>query len=259
MTLLEEQSRPYSVHDSRLSFNRSNLNIEMRRNKMEFMLDTAKISDIKKFIEIAPISGVTSNPSILKKEGKIKFFNHMKEIRNIIGKDCSLHVQVVAKDYDSMMADAKAILENIDKNVYVKVPTSVDGLKVIKALKQKNINVTATAIYTKFQAYLAIAAGANYIAPYYNRMQNLNIDPNEAIFEMANEIKRTNSKTKILAASFKNVNQVTSALESGAHAATMSVDIIEAGLTMPSIQRAVDDFTNDWEAINEIGITISDL
>ena len=226
---------------------------------MEFMLDTANISDIRKFIEIAPISGVTSNPSILKKEGKIEFFNHMKKIRNIIGEECTLHVQVIAQDYEGMMKDAKAILENIDKNVYIKVPTTQEGLKVMKALKEKNINVTATAIYTKFQAYLAIAAGADFIAPYFNRMQNLNIDPNEAIFEMANVIQRTNSKTKILAASFKNVTQVTSALENGAHAATMGVDIIEAALAMPSIHKAVDDFTNDWDTINGKGITIADL
>lgn len=226
---------------------------------MEFMLDTANISDIKKFIEIAPISGVTSNPSILKKEGKIEFFNHMKKIRNIIGEECTLHVQVIAQDYEGMMKDAKAILENIDKNVYIKVPTTQEGLKVIKALKEKNIKVTATAIYTKFQAYLAIVAGADFIAPYFNRMQNLNIEPNEAILEMANVIQRTNSKTKILAASFKNVTQVTSALENGAHAVTMGVDIIEAALAMPSIQKAVDDFTNDWDTINGKGITIADL
>lgn len=226
---------------------------------MEFMLDTANISDIKKFIEIAPISGVTSNPSILKKEGKIEFFNHMKKIRNIIGEECTLHVQVIAQDYEGMMKDAKAILETIDKNVYIKVPTTQEGLKVIKALKEKNIKVTATAIYTKFQAYLAIVAGADFIAPYFNRMQNLNIEPNEAILEMANVIQRTNSKTKILAASFKNVTQVTSALENGAHAVTMGVDIIEAALAMPSIQKAVDDFTNDWDTINGKGITIADL
>lgn len=226
---------------------------------MEFMLDTANLKEIKEYEAIIPLAGVTSNPSIVKKEGKIDFFNHMKEIRKIIGKDCSLHVQVVAQDYEGMMKDAETILKNIDKDVYVKVPVSVEGMKVIKALKAKKVNVTATAIYTKFQAYLAIAAGADYIAPYYNRMMNLNIDPQEAIAEIANEIERTNSKTKILAASFKNVGQVNAALECGAHAATMGVDIIGEALAMPSIQKAVDDFTKDWEAIFEEGTKISDL
>lgn len=226
---------------------------------MEFMLDTANLADIKKYAEIIPLAGVTSNPSIVKNEGKIVFFEHMKKIREIIGKDCSLHVQVVAQDFDGMMADARAILANIDQKLYIKVPVNEEGLKVIKALKQEKIHVTATAIYTKFQAYLAIAAGADYIAPYFNRMENLNIDPREAIKEMALEIARTNSSTKILAASFKNVAQVNGALENGAQAATMGTDIISQAFSMPSIQKAVEDFTADWEQIFEPGTKISDL
>ncbi|MBL1229809.1 fructose-6-phosphate aldolase [Enterococcus sp. BWB1-3] len=226
---------------------------------MEFMLDTANLEDIKKYKEIVPLAGVTSNPSIVKNEGKIVFFEHMKKIRTIIGSENSLHVQVVSQDFEGMLADADAILKNIDKNVYIKVPVNEEGLKVIKALKEKKINVTATAIYTKFQAYLAIAAGADYIAPYFNRMENLNIDPCKSIAEMAKEIERTRSSTKILAASFKNVGQVNNALECGAQAATMGTDIFKQAFGMPSIQKAVDDFTADWEQIFGKGITIADL
>ncbi|WP_075979971.1 fructose-6-phosphate aldolase [Bacillus massilinigeriensis] len=226
---------------------------------MEFLLDTANLNEIKKYSEIVPLAGVTSNPSIVKKEGNIDFFKHMKEIRSIIGQECSLHVQVVAQDFEGMMKDAQTILENIDKDVYIKVPTNAEGLKVIQALKKQGVNVTATAIYTKFQAYLAIAAGADYIAPYFNRMENLNIDPREAITAMAKEIERTNSSTKILAASFKNVSQVNTACECGAQAATMGVDVIKSALSMPSIQKAVDDFTSDWEAIYGVDTKISDL
>lgn len=226
---------------------------------MEFMLDTANIADIKKFEKIIPLAGVTSNPSIVKNEGNIEFFSHMKQIRQIIGDDKSLHVQVVATDYEGMLKDAETILAKIDKNVFVKVPVSEEGLKVIKELKKRGVNVTATAIYTKFQAYLAIAAGADYIAPYFNRMENLNIDPREAIAEMAKEISRTNSQTKILAASFKNVGQVSAALEHGAHSATMGVDIIKSAFAMPSIEKAVMDFTSDWESSFGEGTTIASL
>jgi transaldolase len=226
---------------------------------MEFMLDTANIEDIKKYEKIIPLAGVTSNPSIVKNEGKIEFFSHMKQIRQIIGDDKSLHVQVVATDYEGMLKDAETILAKIDKNVFVKVPVSEEGLKVIKELKKRGVNVTATAIYTKFQAYLAIAAGADYIAPYFNRMENLNIDPREAIAEMSKEISRTNSQTKILAASFKNVGQVNAALENGAHSATMGVDIIKSAFAMPSIEKAVVDFTSDWEASFGEGTTIASL
>ena len=90
-------------------------------------------------------------------------------------------------------------------------------------------------------------------------MENLNIDPREAIVEMAEEIARTESDTKILAASFKNVGQVNAALENGSHAATMGVDIIQQAFAMPSIAQAVTDFTGDWEAIFGEGTTIADL
>lgn len=226
---------------------------------MEFMLDTANIEDIKRYERIIPLAGVTSNPSIVKNEGNIEFFSHMKQIREIIGDDKSLHVQVVATDYEGMLKDAETILAKIDKNVFVKVPVSEEGLKVIKELKKRGVNVTATAIYTKFQAYLAIAAGADYIAPYFNRMENLNIDPREAIAEMAKEISRSNSQTKILAASFKNVGQVNAALENGAQSATMGLDIIKSAFAMPSIEKAVVDFTSDWETSFGEGTTISSL
>ncbi|MDR1568122.1 MAG: fructose-6-phosphate aldolase [Streptococcaceae bacterium] len=226
---------------------------------MEFMLDTANIKDITKFVEALPIAGITSNPSIIKNEGKIEFFSHMKEIRKIIGAKKSLHVQVVATSYEGMIKDAETILNKIDKEVYIKVPVNEVGLRVIKELKRRGAKVTATAIYTKIQAYLAIAAGADYIAPYFNRMENLNIDPREAIYEITEEIARTNSQTKILAASFKNVGQVNAALENGAQAATMGVDIIKQALSMPSINKAVVDFTTDWEAVFGEGSTIDSL
>ncbi|AJA46911.1 putative fructose-6-phosphate aldolase [Clostridium pasteurianum DSM 525 = ATCC 6013] len=216
---------------------------------MEFLLDTANLEEIKKYTEILPLAGVTSNPSIVKKEGKIDFFNHIKEIRNIIGGDASLHVQVVARDYEGMIKDAETILEKIDKDVFIKVPVNEEGLKVIKKLKSQGVNVTATAIYTKFQGFLAITAGADYIAPYFNRMENLNIDPKAVINEFAKEIERSNSKTKILAASFKNVGQVNAAYESGAQAATIGPSIVKEAFLMPSIAKAVKDFTSDWEAI----------
>lgn len=226
---------------------------------MEFMLDTANLQEIETYSQIAPIAGVTSNPSIVKKEGQIDFFAHMKKIRGIIGTERSLHVQVVATDYAGMMKDAETILEKIDDQVYIKVPVTTEGLKVIKALKAKGVNVTATAVYSKFQAYLAVAAEADYIAPYFNRMENLNIDPKEAIKEIANEIQRTGSKSKILAASFKNVGQVNAALENGAQSATMGVDIIQQALAMPSIEKSVVDFTADWESSFGEGKTIADL
>lgn len=215
---------------------------------MEFLLDSLNLEAIKKWQEILPLAGVTSNPSIAKKEGKIDFFQRLKEVRRIIGLDASLHVQVVAKDYQGILRDAQKIRQETDEQIYIKIPVTPDGLAAIKTLKTQGYNITATAIYTTMQGLLAISAGADYLAPYYNRMENLSIDSGQVIKELAQAIERMGSSSKILAASFKNVAQVTNALAQGAQTVTAGPDVFEAAFAMPSIDKAVADFAADWQA-----------
>lgn len=215
---------------------------------MEFLLDSLNLEAIKKWQEILPLAGVTSNPSIAKKEGKIDFFQRLKEVRRIIGLDASLHVQVVAKDYQGILRDAQKIRQETDEQIYIKIPVTPDGLAAIKTLKTQGYNITATAIYTTMQGLLAISSGANYLAPYYNHMENLSIDSGQVIKELAQAIERMGSSSKILAASFKNVAQVTNALAQGAQTVTAGPDVFEAAFAMPSIDKAVADFAADWQA-----------
>ena len=186
---------------------------------MEYMFDTVNIEDIRHYSEFFKITGITSNPSIIKLEGKINFFKHFKKIRKIIGNDKSLHIQVIAEDYEGIMAEADAIIKNVDDKVFIKVPVTQQGLKAIRALKAKGIGVTATAIYTKVQGLLAMEAGADFIAPYYNRMENMDIDPKEVITTFAGMIKEYHYSTIILA----------------------------------------EDFAEDWETIFGKGVSIVDL
>ena len=190
---------------------------------MEFMLDTLNLDEIKKWARVLPLAGVTSNPTIAKKEGNIDFFDRIHKVREIIGGSPSIHVQVVAKDYEGILKDAAEIREQCDENTYIKVPVTPEGLAAIKVLKAEGYKITATAIYTVFQGLLAIEAGADYLAPYYNRMENLNIDSAQVISQLASAIERNHSSSKILAASFKNVAQV---------------------------NRALDDFEADWSAVH---------
>lgn len=216
---------------------------------MEYLFDTANIEAIKKYSEIFPITGITSNPSIIKLEGKIDFFAHFREIRQIIGMDKTLHIQVLAEDAAGMIAEAKAILAKIDDKVFIKIPTTPQGLKAMRLLKAEGIGITATAIYTKMQGLLAMEAGADFIAPYFNRMQNLDINPCEVITTFAQMIAEYHYSTKILAASFKNMGQVNTAFECGAQAATLAPSLLVDAFNMPSIQKAVDDFATDWQKI----------
>ena len=217
---------------------------------MEFMLDTLNINEIKKWARVLPLAGVTSNPTIAKKEGEIDFFKRIHEVREIIGEAPSIHVQVVAKDYDGILKDAAKIQQECGGNVFIKVPVTPEGLAAIKTLKSEGYKITATAIYTVFQGLLAIEAGADYLAPYYNRMENLNIDSAQVIAQLAEAIEKNHSSSKILAASFKNVGQVNRAFKEGAQAITAGADVFEAAFGMPSIGKAVDDFANDWATIH---------
>ena len=226
---------------------------------MEFIIDTVNLNEIKEAVEYMPIVGVTSNPSIVKKTSPQNFFEHMREIRKIIGKERSLHVQVISKDCDTIVKEAHRILEEIDDQVYIKVPVSYEGIKAIKILKAEGVNVTATAVYDLMQGYMALAAGADYIAPYVNRIGNLGADPMELINELSNRIVMDGYDTKIVAASFKGVQQVRDAFNYGAQSITAPVEVLKQIFKNPNIEKAVDDFNADWYAMYGEGTGICDL
>lgn len=225
---------------------------------MELLFDTANIEEIRKYIQYYPITGITSNPSILKAEGKIDFFEHLREIRSIIGMDKTLHVQILDKTAEGMVSEADAILKNVDDKVYIKIPTTEEGLKAMMQLKARGIGVTATAIYTKIQGFAAIMAGADFIAPYCNRMENLDVDFEECISAFREMIDDNNSDCKILAASFKNIAQVNKAFLAGSQTATVQPSMLHSCFQMAAVDKAVEDFDKDWENVQG-AISIADL
>lgn len=228
---------------------------------MKYLLDTADLNSIRFCCDKFPISGVSTNPSIVKKaidslreSGTEKgecfdFFAHMNAIRSIIGPQRALHIQVTSEDTDGMLRDADAIVCHVDDRVCVKIPVTIDGLKAIRALKSQGITVTATAVYGKTQAFLALEAGVDYIAPYYNRMENMGLNADDVIASIANMIDTCQYPTQILAASFKNAGQVERAFLAGAQCATMDPSILLAALRQPCISDAVHTFQADWKAI----------
>ncbi|MFJ7725161.1 fructose-6-phosphate aldolase [Neobacillus sp. NPDC097160] len=226
---------------------------------MELMFDTANLNEIEYYSKIFPIKGVTTNPSILKKEERLDVFTHLKKIRNIIGTTSSLHVQVTTDTSEEMVKEAYTIAEKLGKDIYIKIPVNEEGLKAIRILKREQLKITATAIYTMAQGDFAIMAGSDYIAPYFNRMENININSTSVINHFSTLIKEYNMETKILAASFKNIGQVMRAFESGAHCATVDPSLLHHSLKMPAIEDAVSNFKRDWEDVYGNGVTLQDL
>lgn len=215
---------------------------------MKLIIDDANVKMIKKIYEFYPVDGVTTNPSILAKSGR-QPFDVLKEIRNLIGPDAELHVQVVADTAEGMIQDAEKITEVLGKNTYVKIPSVPEGFKAMKALKAQGYNITATAIYTPMQAYLAGKCGADYAAPYINRIDNMGYDGVAIAKKIHTIFKNNNLPTEVLAASFKNSQQVLELCEYGVGAATVASDVIELFVKNVAIDAAISAFVNDFEGL----------
>lgn len=223
---------------------------------MEYLFDTTNLADIERFGSCFPYTGVTSNPTILKRDGQQDVLETFRAIRQVIGPDRSLHLQVVARQRDDMLKEADTLLNLVDPTVSIKVPTTEEGLAAMQVLKRQGVTVTATAVYTKVQGFMAIAAGVDWIAPYYNRVANLDVNARDLIGAMAQMIDQHGSSAKILAASFTSIAQVNAALMAGAHAVTVPPRLLHDAYSSATLAKAVDDFADDWrDVVGDTSIT----
>lgn len=225
---------------------------------MKFLIDDANIEKIKKIYEFYAIDGVTTNPSILAKSGRNPY-EVLTEIRDFIGDKQELHAQVISLSSETMIKEAYKMTEILGRETFVKIPTIPEGLKAMKKLHAQGFKITATAIYTPMQAYLAAKAGADYVAPYVNRIDNLGANGVESVKLIQNIIENCNFNTQILAASFKNSNQVQELCAFGIGAATVAPEVIENLIRNASVKEAEQDFIDDFEKLCGKGKTMLDI
>ena len=223
---------------------------------MKLIIDDAHIDQIKKIYEFYPVDGVTTNPSILAKSGR-KPYEVLREIREFIGSEAELHVQAVAKTAEGMIEDAQRIIAELGTNTYVKIPAVPEGFKAMKELNKEGILITATAIYTPLQGFLAGKCGASYAAPYINRIDNMGYNGIQVAKQMHDIFKKNNLKTEVLAASFKNSQQVLELCEYGVGASTVAPEVIEGLVKNQAITAAIEDFVKDFETLAGEGKTMS--
>lgn len=220
---------------------------------MELILDTGNIEEIKDLYTHLCVDGVTTNPTIVAKEGK-NFATLIKEIDEIVGEDTPIHAQVVSTKFEDIMEEALYI-SSLRKNMYVKIPVTKDGLRAIKELKKQGIKITATAIFTAHQGFLASKAGADYVAPYVNRIDNISGDGVRVVSDLVNIINKYNLKTKVVAASFKNAQQVLDLMNIGVHSVTVPAEICKAMMNHPLTDWSVYKFIEDWYNVFGEGTT----
>lgn len=217
---------------------------------MQLVIDSANLDQIKKLNEYFPIDGVTTNPSIIVKEQK-PFLPLLKEIRNIIGEEKELFVQAIADKAEDIVQEAHHMNKVLTGNIVVKIPVTAEGIKAIKILKEEGIRTLATTVYTPMSAFMAAKAGADYVAPYVNRIDNLTGNGVNVVSEITRIFSEHNLSCKVLAASFKNVQQLHQVCLAGAHGITAAPELIEAMIENPSVDANVKQFKADW--VNQYG------
>jgi fructose-6-phosphate aldolase 2 len=215
---------------------------------MIYLLDTANIENIKKAMDIYPLSGVTTNPTIISKENR-EFLDILKDIRRVIGNDAMLHVQTLSQTYEGIVKEAHYLRENIEGELYIKIPATPQGIKAIIQLKKENLKITATALITASQALMAAVAGADFVAPYVNRIDDISGNGVCVVKEIINHLKLYNLDTKVLAASFKNVQQISEVSSLGVDSITVPLQLLEKSIEHPLTEMSINKFISDWEKV----------
>lgn len=221
---------------------------------MNYLADTADIEKLTTLFDFLPLSGVTTNPTILKQSG-MKLTAAVDSIQKIVG-DNTIHIQVMSEKCDEIVKEAKKYKAYFDlgDNYYSKIPISLEGLKAMRILKDSGINVTATAIFTQQQALISAKAGADYVAPYVSRLDNIASRGIDVVQDITQNMKDYNLNTKVLAASFKTVDQIYRVSMAGCHSVTLNPDLLQQLLHHPMTDSSIAQFLEDGKDVYDLSV-----
>lgn len=214
---------------------------------MKFFIDTAKIEDIKKANDMGVICGVTTNPSLIAKEGR-DFTEVITEITTIVDGPISGEVKATTVDAEGMIAEGREIAK-IHPNMVVKIPMTVEGLKAVKVLTAEGIKTNVTLIFNPNQALLAARAGATYVSPFLGRLDDISVRGVDLIRDIAEIFAVADIQTEIIAASVRNPIHVTDCALAGAHIATVPYGVIEQMTKHPLTEEGIAKFQKDYIAV----------
>lgn len=212
---------------------------------MELYLDTANVAEVERLARIYPLAGVTTNPSIIA-AGKTPVWDVLPRLQNAIGPNGTLFAQVMGRDAEGMVSEARR-LNNAFPGIVVKIPVTTEGLAAIKQLKKEHIITLGTAVYSAAQGLLAALAGAKYVAPYVNRVDAQGGDGIRMVQELQTLLKLHVPQSKVLAASFKTPRQALDCLLAGCEAITLPLDVAQQMLNTPAVESAIAKFEQDWK------------
>ena len=212
---------------------------------MKLFIDTANVEEIRKANDLGVICGVTTNPSLIAKEGRI-FEEVVKEITSIV--DGPISAEVISLESAKMVEEALELVK-IHPNIVIKLPMCLEGLKAVKILASKGIKTNVTLIFSATQALLAARAGATYVSPFVGRLDDVGQEGINLISEVAEIFNIHGIETEIISASIRNPIHVTSSALAGAHIATVPYKVIEQMTKHPLTDAGIAKFLKDWESV----------
>jgi len=214
---------------------------------MKIFLDTANVASIEKYNELGVVDGITTNPTLLSKE-KGNPIKTMKKIVEIMKGPVSL--EVVAIDFDKMLEESLK-LAKYGENVVVKIPMTMDGLKVVHALTRKGIKTNVTLIFSANQALLAAKAGATYVSPFIGRLDDIGAEGLNLVSEIVQIFASYDISTQLLVASVRHPLHVIEAAKMGADVVTLPPDILDKMIRHPLTDKGLDSFLSDWKKLEK--------
>ena len=214
---------------------------------MRFFIDTANVDDIRKANDMGVICGVTTNPSLIAKEGR-RFEDVIAEIASIVDGPISGEVKATTTDAEGMIREGREIAK-LHPNMVVKIPMTVEGLKAVKVLTAEGIKTNVTLIFTANQALLAARAGATYVSPFLGRLDDISVRGVELVEEIAEIFAVAGIETEIIAASVRNPMHITDCALAGADIATVPYKVIEQMTHHPLTDAGIKKFQEDYIAV----------
>ena len=209
---------------------------------MKIFLDTANIDEIKEGASWGIVDGVTTNPSLIAREGR-DFKEVVKEICEIV--EGPISAEVISEDSEGMIAEAKELVK-IHKNIVIKIPMTVEGLKAVSVLSKENIKTNVTLIFSANQALLAAKAGASYVSPFLGRVDDIGSEGMELVRSIVEIFDIYGFDTQVIAASVRHPLHVTDAALAGSHIATIPMKVLQQMVKHPLTDKGIESFMKDW-------------
>ncbi len=214
---------------------------------MKFFIDTANLDEIKEIKKWGILEGVTTNPSLIAKEGDVEFKDVISEITELVPGPIS--AEVISTDAEGMIEEARELAE-IAENIVIKIPMTPEGMDAVSTLSKEGIKTNVTLVFSANQALIAAKAGASYVSPFIGRLDDIGHDGMQIVRDIADIFATYEIDTEIIAASIRHPRHVLQSAKAGSDIATVPYNVLKKMITHPKTDEGIKKFLDDWESRN---------